>query len=190
MFGAVPRGDEPQPIICLLLARGADPNLKSAQGETAADWASKVGAPAGIELLHSKSVGGRLTMCRTASFPVDVLYQRMDIRVPEIVTYQLAGMAASEFPPDRMTDASAVNTAVQQSADGAWLQQATPVTAEDRNMQLLGFYWAGAGAPALQPFARAILATQQADGGWRIALCPRKVRCHGARAGDRTFPGR
>jgi hypothetical protein len=47
-----------------------------------------------------------------------------------------------------------------------WLQAAKPVTAEDRNMQLMGLYWAGAGANVLKPLAKAILAGQQRDGGW------------------------
>ncbi len=47
-----------------------------------------------------------------------------------------------------------------------WLQAAKPVTAEDRNMQLMGLYWAGAGASVLKPLAKAILAAQQRDGGW------------------------
>jgi len=48
-----------------------------------------------------------------------------------------------------------------------WLRQARAVTAEDRNMQLLGLYWAGAEAGILSRFAKMILAGQQPDGGWR-----------------------
>ena len=48
-----------------------------------------------------------------------------------------------------------------------WLLQAKPVTAEDRNMQLLGLGWAGASGSTLKQLAKAILAEQQADGGWR-----------------------
>jgi hypothetical protein len=47
-----------------------------------------------------------------------------------------------------------------------WLQAAKPVTAEDRNMQLLGLYWAGADGSALKPLQKAILAGQRPDGGW------------------------
>jgi hypothetical protein len=47
-----------------------------------------------------------------------------------------------------------------------WLLTAKPLTAEDRNMQLLGLHWAGVDAKALQPMAKAILAAQRADGGW------------------------
>jgi ankyrin repeat protein len=47
-----------------------------------------------------------------------------------------------------------------------WLLAAKAVTAEDRNMQLMGLYWAGAGASVLKPLAKAILAGQQRDGGW------------------------
>lgn len=48
-----------------------------------------------------------------------------------------------------------------------WLEVAKPVTAEDRNMQLLGLGWAGADRRKLARFAGAILAQQQPDGGWR-----------------------
>ena len=48
-----------------------------------------------------------------------------------------------------------------------WLLQAEPVTAEDRNMQLLGLSWAGADAGVLKGLAKTILAGQQPDGGWR-----------------------
>src|SRR4029077_9393599 len=47
-----------------------------------------------------------------------------------------------------------------------WLMHATPVTAEDRNMQLLGLAWSGANAASMKPFVDAIVATQQSDGGW------------------------
>ena len=155
-------------------------------------------------------------MIQTAGFPVDILYERMDIRVPEIVAYQLAGLAAVGYPSDPMTDAMASHIAASQNADGAWHQpfgvqqrpggedgdifrtalgirslkaygppgrgpemqariakarqwllQAKPVTAEDRNMQLLGLDWAGASGSTLKQLATAILAEQQADGGWR-----------------------
>ena len=49
-----------------------------------------------------------------------------------------------------------------------WLAMARPLTAEDRNMQLLGLYWAGdLDAPTSKRLAGAILAQQQPDGGWR-----------------------
>jgi ankyrin repeat protein len=47
-----------------------------------------------------------------------------------------------------------------------WLQAAKPGTTEDRNMQLMGLYWAGADQSVLKPLAKAILAAQQSDGGW------------------------
>jgi ankyrin repeat protein len=48
-----------------------------------------------------------------------------------------------------------------------WLESAKPASAEDRNMQLLGLYWAGNDTRRLGRFAKAILAQQQPDGGWR-----------------------
>jgi len=48
-----------------------------------------------------------------------------------------------------------------------FLESATPATAEERNMKLLGLMWAGADAAALKPLAAAILGAQRPDGGWR-----------------------
>ena len=47
-----------------------------------------------------------------------------------------------------------------------WLLEAAPVTSEDRNMQLLGLYWAGTEAAALKPLAAAVLKDQRRDGAW------------------------
>jgi hypothetical protein len=48
----------------------------------------------------------------------------------------------------------------------AWLRSASAVTAEDRNMQLLGLASAGADRNLLRKLADAIVATQRPDGGW------------------------
>src|SRR5205085_610589 len=42
----------------------------------------------------------------------------------------------------------------------AWLRKASPETAEDRNMQLLGLTWAGGDRTTLDRLARAIAAQQ------------------------------
>jgi ankyrin repeat protein len=47
-----------------------------------------------------------------------------------------------------------------------WLTAATAITAEDRNMQLIGLECIGADRSVLQRLAKAILKTQRADGGW------------------------
>jgi hypothetical protein len=47
-----------------------------------------------------------------------------------------------------------------------WLLRAVPLTADDRNMQLLGLHWAGAEEQVLQKLSRDILGRQRADGGW------------------------
>jgi ankyrin repeat protein len=64
-------------------------------------------------------------------------------------------------PPGRSIEMDARIRSARQ-----WLERAKPSTAEDRNMQLLGLYWAGANARTLAPFAKGILARQQSDGGW------------------------
>jgi ankyrin repeat protein len=48
----------------------------------------------------------------------------------------------------------------------AWLSAQTPVSTEDRVMQLLGLHWAGVDAKTQRARAQALLATQRADGGW------------------------
>ena len=47
-----------------------------------------------------------------------------------------------------------------------WLEKASPVTTEDRNMQLIGLQCAGADEKTLQRLSKAILSAQRADGGW------------------------
>jgi hypothetical protein len=47
-----------------------------------------------------------------------------------------------------------------------WLAAEKAVTTEDRNMQLLGLFWAGRGAAERERLARTILAKQRGDGGW------------------------
>lgn len=47
-----------------------------------------------------------------------------------------------------------------------WLATATPASTEARTMQIIGLAWAGADSRQLQPYARALLAEQQSDGGW------------------------
>jgi ankyrin repeat protein len=49
-----------------------------------------------------------------------------------------------------------------------WLASARAVTAEDRNMQLLGLYWAGADPASLKAMTDAILAQQLPNGSWRV----------------------
>ena len=48
----------------------------------------------------------------------------------------------------------------------AWLAAEKAVTTEDRNMQLLGLFWAGRGAAERERLAKTILAKQRRDGGW------------------------
>ena len=274
---------DPQ-VIRLLLEHGADPLAKNKAGQSAADWAQKIGLPGGVELLkvaanpttgalgggssgsvneartaversvalmertsqdffngsgciscHSqnmtdlavaeartkglrvneKAAKERLQMLRV-EFPVEPMYEWLNIFevAPEIGGYAAAGLAACGYAPDRMTDAIAAAIAAKQAANGSWhvvgyarppaeegdisrtavgirglkvygppgrasemqrriakarewLLAAKPYTAEDRNMQLLGLYWAGSEASVLKRLADAILNHQQPDGGWR-----------------------
>ena len=269
-------------VIRTLLDHGADIAIQSNAGETAADWARKVGAPAGLQLLkvartaetaatppampavdvkaatersmallesssqkffetsgcvscHHQNIADfaaaemrakglrfdpkaaieRVKMLASGP-PPGLLYERMDIGVPEIFASSLAALAAMGYPANRATDALVADIAASQMADGSWylvgaiqsrppaedglitrtalcvrslkafgppgraaemnariakarqwLTSATPVTSEERNMRLLGLYWAGADGSALKPLAAAIAAAQQRDGGWR-----------------------
>jgi hypothetical protein len=65
-------------------------------------------------------------------------------------------------PPARAAELNARIAKARQ-----WLLAETPVTTEDRNMQLLGLFWAGADAASLKKLAAVILADQQPDGAWR-----------------------
>jgi len=165
--------------------------------------------------ISADAVMGRMKMLSAAP-PPQVLYERMDIGVPEIFAATLTSLAALDVPANPATDALVANIAATQSADGSWhisaaanerppaeegritrtalciralkaygspgrasemtariararqwLLAATPVTSEERNMRLLGLYWAGADAGALKRAGAPILAAQQPDGGWR-----------------------
>ena len=64
-------------------------------------------------------------------------------------------------PPGRKAD-----TDERLARAGAWLRAQKAVTAEERNMQLLGLLWAGGPASERARLARGILDKQRPDGGW------------------------
>ena len=49
-----------------------------------------------------------------------MLYERMDIGVPEIFASSLAALAAMGYPANRATDALVADIAASQMADGSW----------------------------------------------------------------------
>jgi ankyrin repeat protein len=270
-------------VIKMLLARGADVNVKSNAGETAADWARKSGAPAGMQALNLKPAGPVATIKVVDSKTADLrsaversigllektsakflveggcvgchaqnmtdvavnvarshgaridegalaarkgsvkgflgpaapaLLERADPPgAPDTLMYLMTGLMNSGYEADRLTDALVANVAAQQQRDGSWhiggiarppmedgdffrvtlgiramkvfgapgraaewnariakskewLLNAKPLTAEDRNMQLLGLIYAGTDASITAKLAKAILAEQRADGGW------------------------
>lgn len=147
--------------------------------------------------------------------PANIL-ERFDVPgFPDTTAFALVGLASSEYPPDRITDAIAVRLAAQQARGGywakgimpitrppiedgsitttamavrglasfapparraeteerlararSWLTAAKPGTTEDRNMQLLGLFWAGAAAEPRARLAEGIIRQQRPDGGW------------------------
>ena len=68
---------------------------------------------------------------------------------------------ASYAPPGRLAE---MTSRVAKARE--WLTHAAPVTAEDRNMQLLGLVWAGASTASVKSYVQRIIAEQQPDGGW------------------------
>jgi len=183
---AVARNHQNRSVIRMLLDHGADPALQSDAGETAADWARKIAAPAGLELLkvsrrpetaataaspagdakaaaeramallesssqkffetsgcvschhqnitdlaaaearaHGVKVSADAAIARmkmlSAGPPPQLLFERMDIGVPEILGSTLTALAALDVPPNAVTDAAAANIAVTQGVDGSWL---------------------------------------------------------------------
>ncbi len=69
--------------------------------------------------ISADAVMGRMKMLSAAP-PPQVLYERMDIGVPEIFASTLASLAALDVPANPATDALVANIAATQSADGAW----------------------------------------------------------------------
>jgi ankyrin repeat protein len=64
-------------------------------------------------------------------------------------------------PPGRSAE-----IARRMSLAARWLDKASPVTTEDRNMQLIGLQCSGTDEKTLQRLSKAILSAQRADGGW------------------------
>jgi ankyrin repeat protein len=72
----------------------------------------------------------------------------------------IRALAAYGIPARRAEFAQRVERAA------SWLARQTPLTTEDRVMQLLGLQWAGAGARVREGRARDLMAAQRTDGGW------------------------
>ena len=66
------------------------------------------------------------------------------------------------------TEADRAEDNIQAAIDKArrWLNETEPVSNEDRIFQLLGLHWSGAERDTITQRGHALLATQQADGGW------------------------
>ena len=173
-------------VIRMLLDHGANVEVQSNAGETAADWARKVGAPAGLQLLkvartaetaitrprpravdvkaatersmallesssqkffetsgcvscHHQNIADfaaaemrtkglrfdpkaaveRVKMLASGPPPA-LLYERMDIGVPEIFASSLAALPARAIPPIQRPTLLVADIAASQMADGSW----------------------------------------------------------------------
>jgi hypothetical protein len=185
MFAVATNHQNPA-VIRMLIDRGADRTVQSNVGETAADWARKLGVPAGLDLLkvsrprdaaaapptapsvdvktatergmallesssqkffetsgcvscHHQNIADfaaaevrakglrvdqkaaidRVKMLASGP-PPGLLYERMNIGVPEIFASSLAALAAMGYPANRATDALVADIAASQLADGSW----------------------------------------------------------------------
>jgi len=184
---AVAKSRQQPAVIRMLIDRGADLSVQSNAGETAADWARKVGAAAGLEILKvaraqeapaaavplAPSVDAKTAAARSVALlesssrkffessgcvschhqnitdmavgearakgvvtsaehamerikmlsagpPPQLLYERMDIGVPEIFAASLTALAAVDVPANPAIDALVAEIAGTQAADGSW----------------------------------------------------------------------
>jgi ankyrin repeat protein len=69
--------------------------------------------------IRPELVGERLKMMAAAP-PPQLLYERMDIGVPEIFASSLVALAALDIPPNPATDALTAAIAAAQASDGSW----------------------------------------------------------------------
>jgi len=87
---------------------------------------------------------------------------RPPIQESDVVRTALAVRALTLYaPPGRRTE---MRRRVQAAV--AWLRATLPLTAQDRNLRLLGLHWGEADAHLLQDIAKSIFAAQRPDGGW------------------------
>ena len=192
----------------------ANSGCVSCHAQSMTDMAVGIARSKGLRV-DENAARERAGMLQAVYIP-ELLLERMDpAGAEEQLAYPLAGLALNSYPPDRLTDAMAVNIAATQSGSGSWhvgaaarppaedgdifrtalcirslkvygppgrslemaaritkarlwLQAATPATAEDRAMQLLGLAWAGGvDGSRMSRLSDRIVAEQQPDGGWR-----------------------
>ena len=184
---AIAKSRQQPAVIRMLIERGADPGIQSSAGETAADWARKVGAAPALEILKvaraenapatavatAPSVSAKTAAERSVALletssrkffetsgcvschhqnitdmavgearargvstsaehamerlkmlsagpPPELLYERMDIGVPEIFAASLTALAAVDVPANPAIDALVSEIAATQAADGSW----------------------------------------------------------------------
>lgn len=184
---AIAKSRQQPAVIRMLIERGADPGIQSSAGETAADWARKVGAAPALEILNvaraenapatavatAPSVSAKAAAERSVALletssrkffetsgcvschhqnitdmavgearargvstsaehamerlkmlsagpPPELLYERMDIGVPEIFAASLTALAAVDVPANPAIDALVSEIAATQAADGSW----------------------------------------------------------------------
>jgi len=69
--------------------------------------------------INAEAIGERLKMLSAAP-PFQLLYERLDIGVPEIFSSTLTALAGLDIPPNPATDALVADIAASQALDGSW----------------------------------------------------------------------
>ena len=104
-------------------------------------------------LVSQQAADGRWFMSGIARPPVG--------EGPIAVTAHAIRALKAYAPPGRAAD---MNERIARAT--AWLAAAKPQTTEDRNMKLIGLYWAGRPQAERDPLVKQILSKQRPDGGW------------------------
>lgn len=94
-------------------------------------------------------------------------WKNPDGRRPPMNTGDLQATALVVYALKAYTPAAGkAETAKIVARAAAWLQKTTPETTQERAFHLLGLAWAGAPPASIERAAKALAATQRAEGGW------------------------
>jgi ankyrin repeat protein len=97
-------------------------------------------------------------------------WDTLDVRPPQ--SYSPVTATANAVHAVRLYSHPSQANDVQARTERArkWLAAVSPRDTEERTMQILGLFWAGAGPSLIRPLAAALAAQQQPDGGWRSVV--------------------
>src|SRR6185436_318612 len=185
MFAVATNHQNPA-VIRMLIDRGADRTVQSNVGETAADWARKLGVPAGLDLLK-------------VSRPRDTVAAPPTAPSVDVKTATERGMALLESSSQKFFEGSGcVSCHHQNIADLAAAEVRAKGLRVDQQASIERVKMLGSAPPAPLLYERIdIAASQLADGSWplvggigsrppaeeavvtRTALCVRSLKAYG-----------